>query len=252
MLLQCTNCVIRLPRGLPHLWEASPTSPLNVSRSRVLWQAERRLPIPDCGQGSPKRWIVHLKNAFTMQKIGDLLLVRKAISQPPILDKTIMKFNSGGRVFSKASSRPNPEENTTSSQSPFSPPRNAVSCWGHHNFRGAPPSGSIPCSTGLAGHSTWNRRPVTEGTYLWSHKHINTFTSSHILRLQPQETADSQTRQTGLSAECGTASSIHPAGNGFQVRPQLSLPWSQTVPKEPSSQVSSLYQGAKVGKHRNT
>ena len=57
---------------------------------------------------------------------------------------------------------------------------------------------------------TWDRRSVTEGTYLWSHKHINTFTSSHVLRLWPEEEADSQTGEAQLNADYGSPSTDPP------------------------------------------
>lgn len=69
----------------------------------------------------------------------------------------------------------------------------------HCDLRGTL-SGSISGFAGLPGHTIWNRRSVTEGTYLWSHKHINTFTGSHVPQLWPWEPADSQTGGTRLNA----------------------------------------------------
>ena len=89
-------------------------------------------------------------------------------------------------------------------------PPPGLSWWWHPDLRGAA-SSSIPCATGLPGQSTLNRGSVTEGTYLWSHKHINTFTSSHAHRLWPgrQPTARQMRLHSGLT-DSSPASTIHP------------------------------------------
>lgn len=75
--------------------------------------------------------------------------------------------------------------------------------------QGTPLSSISPC-TCLPGDTIWDRRAVTQGTYLWSHKHINTFPSSHALQRWPWGAADGHTGETTPSAGRCSASTVHP------------------------------------------